>query len=162
MSSLSLGAAESGVTLSLTVALSGILQSMFGRIANSSRRAYLIVGGGVIIGVAFLLIPLCTNFTFALVISFCTGLGLFLTTPAMNVYLVAAGREFGMGATMGVYNTLRGCGDIVGPLLAGSLLDLIGVTHMYGVMGVFCLVGTVIFLVLLFGGVKKKGKQTMM
>jgi MFS family permease len=159
--SLSLGAAESGFILGLTIVLSGILQSLFGRIANSPRRAYLIVGGGVILGIGYLLISLCTNFTFTLVISICTALGLFLTTPAMNVYLIDAGREFGMGATMGVYNTIRGCGDIIGPLLAGSLLDIVGVTRMYGVMGIFCLIGTIIFIVLLFGGAKKKAKHTV-
>jgi hypothetical protein len=38
--------------------------------------------------------------------SICTVLGLFLITPAMNVYLINAGREFGMGAMIGVYSTL--------------------------------------------------------
>ena len=150
MDSLSLGAAESGLVLGITIVLSGVLQSVFGRIANGSHRVYLIVGGGAILGIGFLLISLCTTFAFTLVISICTALGLFLTTPAMNVYLIDAGCNFGMGATMGVYSPLRGCG----------LLDIVDVTRMYGIMGIFCLVGTVIFLVLLFGGVKKKAKNT--
>jgi MFS family permease len=157
MDSLSLGAAEAGIALSLAIILSGILQGMFGRIANGPRRAYLIVGGGIIFGIGFVLIPLSTSFLFVLGICVCAAIGLFLTTPAMNVYLIDAGHEFGMGTTMGVYNTIRGCGDIVGPLLAGALLDLIGVAQMYEVMGLFCLAGTVLF-VLLFSGREKKQK----
>jgi len=155
MDSISLGAAEAGIAVSLAIILSGILQSMFGRIANGPRRVCLIVSGGLILGIGFVLIPFSASFLFVLGICICTALGLFLTTPAMNVYLIDAGHEFGMGATMGVYNTIRGCGDIVGPLLAGLLLDLIGVAQMYEVMGLLCLAGTVLF-VLLFSDRKKK------
>jgi len=155
MNSISLGAGEAGIAISLAIVLSGILQSMFGRIANGSRRVYLIVSGGIILGIGFVLLPFSTSFLFVLGICVCTAFGLFFTTPAMNVYLIDAGHDFGMGATMGVYNTIRGCGDIVGPLLAGLLLDLIGVAQMYEVMGLFCLAGTVLF-VLLFSGKKKK------
>ena len=155
MDTLALGAAESGIAISIAVVMSGILQTLFGRIANGSRRVYLIVGGGVILGIGFLLLPLSTSFLFVLGICACTAFGLFLTTPAMNVYLIDVGHEFGMGTTMGVYSTIRGCGDIVGPLFAGFLLDLIGIAQMYEIMGLFCLAGTALF-VLLFSGRKKK------
>ena len=159
MNSISLGAAESGIAISLAIILSGILQSGFGRIANGSHRVYLIISGGTLFGVAFLLLPFSSSFLFVLGICSCISLGLFFSTPAMNVYLVEVGQEFGMGTTMGVYSTLRGCGDIVGPLLAGALLDLVGVAQMYKVMGVFCLVGTVIFLFLFQGGKKKQREK---
>ncbi|MCL2460414.1 MAG: MFS transporter [Euryarchaeota archaeon] len=155
MNSLSLGAAEAGIAISLAIVLSGILQSMFGRIANWPRRVYLIVSGGTLFGIGFVLIPFSTDFLFVLGICVCAAFALFLTTPAMNVYLIDVGHEFGMGVTMGVYNTIRGCGDIVGPLLAGFLLDLIGVAKMYEVMGLFCLAGTVLF-VFLFSDRKKQ------
>jgi predicted MFS family arabinose efflux permease len=148
MNSLSLGAAEAGIAVSLAVVLSGILQSTFGRIADGPHRAYLIVSGGMILGIGFVLLPFSTSFLFVLSICICIALGLFLTTPAMNVYLIDVGHEFGMGATMGVYSTIRGCGDIVGPLLAGLLLDLIGVAQMYEVIGLFCFAGTVLFVFL--------------
>ncbi|MDR2855955.1 MAG: MFS transporter [Methanomicrobiales archaeon] len=161
MVSISLGAAESGIAISLAIILSGILQSVFGRIANGAHRVYLIIGGGTLFGVGFLLLPFSSSFLFVLGICICIALGLFFTTPAMNVYLVDVGHEFGMGTTMGVYSTLRGCGDIVGPLLAGALLDVIGVAQMYSVMGMFCLAGTVIFIILFQGGKKKKREKQM-
>ena len=159
MGSISLGAAESGIAISIAIILSGILQSVFGRIANGSHRLYLIIGGGTLLGAGFLLLPLSFSFFFVLGICICIALGLFFTTPAMNVYLVDVGHEFGMGTTMGVYSTLRGCGDIVGPLLAGTLLDLVGVTQMYTVMGVFCLAGTAIFFLLFQSGKKKQHEK---
>jgi len=160
MDTLMLGAAESGIAISIAIILSGIMQSLFGRIANGSRRVYLIVGGGVILGIGLLLLPLSTSFLFVLVICLCTAIGLFLTTPAMNVYLIDVGHEFGMGTTMGVYSTIRGCGDIIGPLLAGLLIDLIGIAQMYEIMGAFCLVGTGLFIVLFRGGKKKQNAKT--
>ena len=161
MTSISLGAAESGIGISLAIVLSGVLQTAFGRIANGSHRFYLIIGGGLMLGLGFVLIPFSSSFVFVLGICICIALGLFLTTPAMNVYLVDVGHEFGMGTTMGVYSTLRGCGDIVGPLLAGVLLDLIGVAQMYEVMGIFCLIGTGLFVFILRGGRKKQRTKAL-
>lgn len=51
--------------------------------------------------------------------------------------MVEAGRAYGMGTTMGIYNSIRGTSGIIAPLAGGLVADAFGLETVFILIGVF-------------------------
>ncbi|UUX93528.1 MFS transporter [Methanoplanus endosymbiosus] len=143
---LSPGAA--GLIISLNVFSAGILQMIFGNIADRKGRRYLVPVGCLIMGVAFIAISFAGSLPFLLALSLLHAVGGLFVYPALNAYMVDAGRVAGMGAVMGIYNSVRGVGDMIAPVIGGIIIDIYGLGVYYHSSGVMVIISAVIFVLL--------------
>lgn len=129
--------AGAGLIISLNVFVAGILQMVFGRIGDRHNRCALIIPGALIFAVSLALFPLCTTFTAFLLVSFFNATGALFFFPAVSATMVEAGRVYGMGTTMGIYNSIRGTSGIIAPLAGGLVADAFGLDTVFILIGVF-------------------------
>ncbi len=140
---ISLGGA--GIIISLNVFVAGTLQMVFGRIGDRKNRWVLIIPGSLIFAVTLVIFPICTTFIGFLLISFVNAIGALFFFPAVSATMVEAGRVYGMGTTMGIYNSVRGGSGIVAPLAGGLVADFFGLEAVFLLVGVFIASGACIF-----------------
>ena len=57
------------------------------------------------------------------------------------------GRIYGPGALIGLFNTAMSFGTAAGPLLAGFVLDHLGIRKVFFVLGILILVSTLPFMI---------------
>lgn len=143
---LSPGAA--GLIISLNVFSAGILQMIFGNIADRRGRRYLVPIGCLIMGAAFIAVSGAGSLTFLLLLSLLHAAGGLFVYPALNAYMVEAGRIAGMGAVMGIYNSVRGVGDMIAPVIGGIIIDIYGLGVYYQSSGVIVIISALIFILL--------------
>ncbi|MFA5394459.1 MAG: MFS transporter [Methanogenium sp.] len=143
---ISLGGA--GIIISLNVFLAGTLQMVFGRIGDRKNRRVLIIPGALIFAVTLVFFPFCTTFTDFLVVSLVNATGALFFFPAVSATMVEAGREYGMGTTMGIYNSVRGGSGIIAPLIGGLVAGLFGIEEVFLLVGAFIVAGVCVYSLL--------------
>ncbi len=62
--------------------------------------------------------------------------------------MVEAGREYGMGTTMGIYNSVRGGSGIIAPLIGGLVAGLFGIEEVFLLVGAFIVAGVCVYSLL--------------
>jgi MFS family permease len=121
---------------------------VFGNIADRRGRRYLVPIGCLIMGAAFIGVSFAGSLTALLLLSLLHAAGGLFVYPALNAYMVEAGRIAGMGAVMGIYNSVRGVGDMIAPVIGGIIIDIYGLGTYYHSSGVIVLISAFIFLIL--------------
>lgn len=144
--------AGAGIIISLNVFVAGILQMVFGRIGDSANRSMLIIPGSLTFAVTLAAFPLCTTLPGFLLVSCVNAVGALFFFPAVSATMVEAGRQCGMGTTMGIYNAVRGVSAIIAPLAGGILADIFGLEAVFLLIGVFIALCTGLFFVLAMMG----------
>ena len=144
--------AGAGIIISLNVFVAGTLQMVFGRIGDSANRYMLIIPGALTFAVTLAAFPLCTTLPGFLLVSCVNAAGALFFFPAVSATMVEAGRQCGMGTTMGIYNAVRGVSAIIAPLAGGILADLFGLEAVFLLIGVFIAICTGLFFVLVMLG----------
>ncbi len=139
---LPLKTAQIGALISLNVLVSTILQAPFGRLADRTSKANLIVVGGMISAVAFAAFPLSTSFWQLLVLSVFTGAATGVAFPAHTALAMENARGFGMGTVMSFLLTVHSFGMTVCPILFGIIADHVGIGSTFYGGGFFCLLAT--------------------
>jgi len=139
---------SAGLIISLNVFSAGILQMVFGNIADRRGRRYLVPLGCLIMGVAFIAISVAGSLYLLLLLSLLHAVGGLFVYPALNAYMVEAGRAGGMGAVMGIYNSVRGVGDMIAPVIGGIIIDIYGLGVYYNSSGIIVIISAVIFIIL--------------
>ncbi len=143
---------ESGLVISTMVFLSGALQMFFGSaVSDRHGSEWFVCIGSFICGGSLACIQFSSGMTGTFLAATGMAIGMFFVYPAVNAFLVFIGRIFEMGQTMGAYNALRGAGDIIGPVLAGCIVDTAGLGVMFFAMGILAAAGGVLFLFLIIG-----------
>ncbi|WFN34347.1 MFS transporter [Methanogenium sp. S4BF] len=145
---LGISPAGAGIIISLNVFAAGTLQMAFGRIGDRKNRWLLIIPGALIFAVTLVLFPACTTLTGFLLVSFVNATGALFFFPAVSATMVEAGRVYGMGTTMGIYNSVRGASGIIAPLAGGLVADVFGLEAVFLLVGVFIAGGACIFFLL--------------
>lgn len=154
--------AGAGIIISLNVFVAGILQMVFGRIGDCANRCVLIIPGALIFAATVAVFPFCTTLTSFLLVSFVNAVGALFFFPAVSATMVEAGREFGMGSTMGIYNSVRGASGIIAPLAGGLVADAFGLEAVFFLIGVFIAACVGIFFLLAASsvyGYRQSGKK---
>ncbi len=143
--SIRMSLSQMGMIFSINTLLTSLLQIPFGKLADKHNKVKLIVIGGGISSLVFLLIPKAQNFSQLLLI---TGIGSVagaLSLPAGTALNVELGRNYGMGSTMGVLDTSMSIGMIIGPLAGGLLMDIAGLNFTFYLGGIIGFLGVMIF-----------------
>lgn len=136
----------SGLLVSANVFASATLQMSMGWIADRFRRKRLVIAGAALIGLSFLILPLCTGFIQLLFILIINAFGFFMVMPVINSYMVKAGRITGMGKAMGIYNFVRGTGGIISPMIGGLVVDSFGIVYLFVLSGSVIISAGAVFL----------------
>ncbi len=145
---LGISPAGAGLIISLNVFVAGTLQMAFGRIGDRTNRWMFIIPGSLIFAVTLFLFPLCTTLTGFLMVSLVNATGALFFFPAVSATMVEAGRVYGMGTTMGIYNSVRGVSGIIAPLTGGLIADAFGLEAVFIMVGGFIAAGAVVFFLL--------------
>jgi DHA1 family multidrug resistance protein-like MFS transporter len=138
-----------GVLVMLGVLTTGLLQTPMGLLADRFNKRVLIVTGGMVAAGAVLSFVYAKGFwgLFAANISFGVGGG--IAVPAVMAMTVIIGRHTdSMGSVIGLLTMGHSLGMLIGPILAGLMMDTLG-------LGLAFVAGTVILgfgivLVILF------------
>jgi len=140
-------ASQIGIIISVNLFLTALLQGYFGKLADRYSKILLIILGSGISAAALLFIPLIAhNFRSLLIIDMFMGIGGAISMPAASAITVIAGKRYGMGASMGVFNTAMSVGMILAPLLSGMVMDTLGLIYIFYVAGIVSVLGILIFL----------------
>ncbi|MFH1791306.1 MAG: MFS transporter [Candidatus Omnitrophota bacterium] len=123
-----------GVVISVCIMTAGILQPFFGHVSDTKQKKWKfhqIMAGAGISTAGFAAIPFCHGFAAMIAASIVIGLGFAVTTPVTTGISVLIGHRIGMGAWMGVFNASMSVGTVLGPLLAGAILDDYGIKSVF-------------------------------
>ena len=137
-----------GLILSAGIFLNAFLQTPFGMMADRYDRGKLLILGGVIalLGYIYMFYPASVPEIFLARVIISSGGALSL--PAVTAIIADEGREFGSGSTVGVFNTAMSIGQIVGPVLSGSLLNLYDMASVFYFSGLISLGSMIAFLIM--------------
>ena len=136
-----------GLIISLSIFLTGILQRYSGKLADLHRKETLVLIGALIGISALFCVPIAKNFWYLLVIFLIMGLGGAISMPAASAMVIQIGRKLGMGSSMGLFNTAMSIGMIFAPLIAGLVMDSLGVSFVFYIIGAISVVGLIPFYV---------------
>jgi len=144
-SKIDINASQVGIIISFHIFLIALLQSPSGRLADRYSKLFLVLIGSTVAGLALLLTPIARNFWQLFIISAVMGLGGAASMPAVAAITVEVGQKLGMGVSMGLFNTATSIGMIAAPLMAGLVMDALGIRPVFLVAGVISLLGTLVF-----------------
>ncbi len=134
-----------GIIISSHIFLIALLQNPFGRLADRYNKFFLVLIGSSVGALALLLTPIARNFWELFLIASLMGLGGAVSMPSASAITVEVGQRLGMGVSMGLFNTAMSVGMIAAPLIAGVVMDTLGVKPVFFVAGVISLLGTFVF-----------------
>jgi len=144
-SRINIGSSQVGLIISFHIFLIALLQRPFGKLADRYNKLFLVIIGSSLGALALLLTPITRNFLQLLFISSLMGLGGATTMPSTAAITVEVGQRLGMGISMGLFNTAAGVGTILAPLIAGIVMDILGIKSVFLVAGVIILLGILVF-----------------
>ncbi|MSQ61986.1 MAG: MFS transporter [Dehalococcoidia bacterium] len=155
-SNLGAAAAMVGVIFSTRQIVSGLLQPLGGRLADSFNRTLLIVLGATIAGIASFSVPFAGSALAVLLIFIVSGASESLSVPAVNAIAVEQGRSLGMGSLMGFINTAMSVGLVLGGVGGGLVKDTFDIQGTFQFAGLLTLVGAVILLLAMPRGLGRR------
>ncbi len=139
-----------GVIISTVILSNAVLQRFFGQLADRFDRVKLAVFGSSISTAAFLCLPLFSvRFTEVLALCLAMGVGGAISMPSVSAMAAELGRRFGHGSVMGVFNMAMGLGMAISPILAGYIVDWLGLAKAFFIMGAGSALGTALFYYLI-------------
>jgi len=146
-----LNSSQVGIILGVNIFLIAFLQRLCGGLADRMNPMYLIVAGSLVSGLAVWGIPLSQGFAAVLSCNILMGIGNGIAMPGGLVLTGRAGRDLGMGATMGITDAGWSFGMIVSPIIAGLIMDSLGLSSIFFAGGIMILIGTILIAVFLKG-----------
>lgn len=134
-----------GIIVGINVFLMALLQIPFGRFADKYSKRSLILISGISSAVILSMIPFSSNFETLLSIIVLLGIAWAVGMPAATAINTKVGREYGMGTAMSMFSTAMSAGMVISPLLAGIIMDFIGIKFIFYLSGFATIIGTVLF-----------------
>ncbi len=137
-----------GIVFSIPFIFSAIVQRESGKLADRMNKTILIVASGVIGTISIILFPNMNSLIgLILVLSFFWG-GVSLGMPAIRALAVLEGRESGQGTVMSVVQTSENIGNILGPLLAGVVAEILGLRYVFYMCSLIISIATIGYYIL--------------
>jgi MFS family permease len=146
LSSLGIGAYETGIIFSAQVLIIAATKPFFGRIADRADKRIQIAAGLLITGCSVAAIPIASSFSMFLALSSLFGLGMSLSTVATTAYVADVAKREEIGASMGALSSIMDIGQSSGPLLTGVVITLMGYASGFLMSFLLALVVTFLFL----------------
>ncbi len=138
----------SGGFISLSVLTATIFQAPVGKMSDHYNRKIIALLGGLFMVAAMVIIPFSRTYEML-----CTGIVLSgfaggFITPAVSALTVSEGRyQHAMGSVMGLVLMGQSLGIMLGPVVAGKLLDMYGILAAFLSGSVVAFLGLVLFVV---------------
>ncbi len=145
---LQLSGFQIGAVMAAGPGLTALLLRPMGELSDrADRKSLILIGGGTAAVLTFFL-PWAERFWHLLVLS--GGIGLFsaISLPASSALLVQEGGRYGMGLTVGFFNSVMEAGFMTAPFLGGILMDVLGANFVFYAAGVFGTLGIFGFMIL--------------
>jgi MFS family permease len=137
---------EIGIVISTRTIVNAGLQIPFGRMADRYNKVALLLIGCSIASAALFVVPFANSFLQLVGLFAIIGIGEALIWPTLGAIAVEEGHHYGQGSMMGIFNMAMSAGILIGSLVAGSLMDLLGLKY------VFYIVSVILILSALVGG----------
>jgi DHA1 family multidrug resistance protein-like MFS transporter len=134
-----------GVIITTNIVFMAALQGVFGYLADRWNKFAMVVVGTIVGAIGLTLIPVAKNFWIFMILSMVMGLGGAISMPAATAINVKIGSRYGMGTSMGLFNTAMSVGMILAPLISGAVMDLWGLKYVFLVAGGISFIGILIF-----------------
>jgi predicted MFS family arabinose efflux permease len=132
-----------GIVFSVPFILSAIVQRESGKLADRMNKTRLIIISGVLGSFSIMLFPNMTDLIgFISVLGFFWG-GISLGMPAIRAIAVLEGRKSGQGTVMSVLQTSENIGNVLGPLLAGIVAELLGLKYVFYMCALIMSIATI-------------------
>ncbi|SPD73532.1 Transporter, major facilitator family protein [uncultured Desulfobacterium sp.] len=143
---LGLSSSAIGVVVMINVLISGLLQAPMGILADKYSKKFLVTAGGVLGIISILYLNVASSFAGVFFANALLGLAGGFAVPSIMALGVIEGRRINaMGAMMGLLALAHSLGMLVGPLLAGALIDLTSFEDVFSLGAVIIGVGTIVF-----------------
>lgn len=137
---------EIGICIAAGSIATALLLRSSGKLSDLWNRKTLVTSGGVASGLVLVMLPMANQFWQALALSLLLAFFSTLSLPASTALLVEKGRDYGLGASMGITHTIMNIGFFAGPLAAGLLMDAWGLDSVFRVAGLTGIAGVLIFV----------------
>ncbi|KGN37919.1 MFS transporter [Knoellia subterranea] len=133
-----------GAVLAIYAGGNAVGMNVAGRLSDRVGRRPFIVGGLVVAGVATIATGFATSFPVLVVLSIIAGLGSGALNPAQQAAIAdIVGRDRNGGPALAAFQMSSDAGAIIGPVLAGALVDSGSFALAFGVTGVLSLLATI-------------------
>ncbi len=143
--SIGLNTAQIGTLVTVNLLITAFLQRYFGKLADRHSKIALIMTGNIILGLTILLLPTIHHFYTLMGLNLIMGIAGAITTPANTALAAQFGKLHGMGSAMGLLNAAFSVGMAAGPLLAGLVFDIGGLTMVFLETAAIVIGGTAAF-----------------
>lgn len=143
---LGLSSTAIGFVVMINVLVAGLLQAPMGYAADRFSKKCMVTAGGILAILSFLYLSKAASLGDLLISNGMLGLAGGISFPAIMALGVIEGRKTrAMGALMGLLAMGHSLGMLIGPLLAGVIIDLFSITAMFIIATFILAAGTVIF-----------------
>ena len=140
----------------ISVLVSGVFQTPMGFLADRFSKKLLITLGGILGALSLFLVQTANTFGELFLASGLFGLAGGIAFPALMALGVIEGRRLdAMGSIMGLLAMAHSLGMLIGPLIAGFIIDLFSFTIVFIFGTLILLAGSFIFLVMHRGSPKQ-------
>ena len=142
-SGLNLSSIQIGVIMTFGSILIPVFLRPMGKLSDRVDRRLLVIIGGSLTAVSILFLPFAADFWQLLILSSCIGFFSVLSLPASSALVVEEGNRYGMGLTIGLFNSVMNIGFILAPLVGGFLMDKAGISCIFyfaggaGLLGIY-------------------------
>jgi DHA1 family multidrug resistance protein-like MFS transporter len=138
-----------GILIMLGVLTAGLLQTPMGILADRLRKRMLIAIGGFMSGIAIFLLILAKSVSGLFFANILFGIGGGIAMPSVMAMTVILGhRTHSMGSVMGLLTMAHSLGMLLGPILAGVMMDVFQLSISFILGGAIMLLGVTTTLAL--------------
>jgi len=142
---------EIGICIAAGPITTALLLRGTGKLSDRWNRKTLVAAGGVASGLFMLCVPLVQSFWLIVILCVLLACSSALSLPASTALLVEEGRVHGLGYTMGLFHTAMNIGFFLGLIIAGLLMDTLGISSIFFAAGLLVMLGTLFFVLRLHG-----------
>ena len=149
---------EMGIVMGAATVVIAVLLRPMGYLSDKLKRSWLVAAGGGMAALLTFCLPMAQGFSDLLFLSI--GIGVFsaASIPASSALLVGEGNLYGMGLTMGIFNTAMNLAAVLAPLAGGLALGFFGIDKLFYGVGTFGVIGVMFFVFCAWLGVAPDGK----
>ncbi len=144
---LDLSSSAIGFVIMVNVFIAGLLQAPMGYIADRFSKKIMVTAGGVLAIISLLCLNYATSFNGLVIANGIFGLAGGISLPAIMALGIIEGRKTkAMGSIMGILTLAHSLGMLVGPLLAGIIIDVCSMETIFITGAAILGAGTIVFL----------------
>jgi MFS family permease len=144
---LDLSSSAIGFVIMINVFIAGLLQAPMGYIADRFSKKIMVTAGGVLAIISLLCLNYATSFNGLVIANGIFGLAGGISLPAIMALGIIEGRKTrAMGSIMGLLTMAHSLGMLIGPLLAGIIIDVFSIETIFITGAAILGAGTIVFL----------------